>query len=195
MSFFGKKPMSQEEWENTLQGKRFMDKIHDISEKNIEKEKEWEKKADPARVVIYKNLKKIFPCFYIPFTLALFIGAWSESLLYIVLSELLLSLLALVLYYFPPRRAKNRSSFLFIPLAFVSAVICWISVLGMEFVERKVFKIERPDAVSAPAVSGKKDDGKANEVFDYEDFLKNNVIEDDDELYDKSSLPPEDSDD
>ena len=192
MRIFGKKYMTQEEWEETPHGKKFTEKMKAIAEENQRKKDEWEQNADPKRVAVYKRLKKISPCFYIPFALALFAGGVFGSLLYILLAEAFLSVTATVLYFVFPNEKEGRSSFLFIPLAFVAAVLCWATILSAQLVDGKFWKT---DAASEAKAASSKEESASGEYEGYEDFLKKNVLDDGDELYDHKAAAGESGDD
>lgn len=186
MSFF-KKPLSQEEWEETPHGKKFTDRMRKIAEENLEKKREWERNADPARVAVYKRLKKVFPCVYIPFTVALFLGVLCDFFLYILVTEAALALAGLALFFFPPKAViRHRTTFLFVPIAFVVALVCWLTVFSARVVESKVLgwgPAAETESESTDAVSSSGNDG----AIDYETFIRDKVIGNDGELYDKNT--------
>ena len=185
MRIFGKRYMTQDEWEETPHGKKFVEKMRQIAEENRRKHEEWEERADPRKLAVYRRLKKVFPCVYIPFALALFAGGFFNSLLYILITEAVISAIAVALYFVFPKEQEWRSSFLFVPLAFASAVICWGTILLVQGTGSRIFGGKATDA-EQPAVAVEEPAGESADgpYESYEDFLRDKVLDENEELYD-----------
>ncbi len=178
MGLFGKKWQSQEEWEETSVGKKFMDKIRAAKEETDRKQAEWEEKADPERVAQYKIWKKVFPCIYVPYSLLLIAGIKFGLWPWLLAAGVAGLVFTVVLFFYPPKNVRYRSVFLISALAIVcSVLIALVCSIGeiKEKIEQK--KLERQVAEQTL-----ESDEKSKE--EYESFLKNEVIDEGDELYD-----------
>ena len=183
MGFFKKKWQSQEEWENSSQGKKFMEKIRAAKEETDRRQREWEANVDPDRLVQYKAFKKIFAAIYIPYSILLCVGFKFGFWTWLLVIGAVGFIVTLLLFYFPPKNFRYRSMFLISSLAFVAsvliAVVCSISEIK-EIIDSKKYEKTNAEKTIENNEVNKNDDENylyEDDEFDDEHFIDSDTSE------------------
>lgn len=153
----------KQKWEDTDEGKDFMERYKASLEKRKLLKEEWERTTPPDKKEQVKLFQVIFPIFFLGYVAALFWGFKTNKELMVLACTCCISLISLVLFFIKPKFVKYPNCFMMPVIAFGCAAVIYV-YLGLEF----GFNYK---------TRGKELSMKEFENLDYSKFLADNKIE------------------
>ena len=176
----------KQKWEDTDEGKDFMERYKASLEKRKLLKEEWERTTPPDKKEQVKLFQVIFPIFFLGYVAALFWGFKTNKELMVLACTCCISLISLVLFFIKPKFVKYPNCFMMPVIAFGCAAVIYV-YLGFEFGfnyktrgKEKVdifYKKNETDEIERTLNERKELSIKEFENLDYSKFLADNKIE------------------
>lgn len=127
------KPSGQKtKWEDTDEGKSFVEKYKESLEKRKRMKEEWERTTPPEKKEQVKLFKIIVTAFILVYLAALFWGFKTNRELYVLLFEACISLISLIFFFIKPKFVKYPNCFM-MPVIALGCMLFMYIQLGTMF--------------------------------------------------------------
>lgn len=121
-----------QKWQETDEGKDFMEKYKTSLEKRKLLKEQWEQTTPPDKKEQVKLFQIIFPIFFLGYVVALYWGFKANKELYVLACECGLSLLSLILFFAKAKFIKYPNCFMMPVIAFGCTTFIYVC-LGLQY--------------------------------------------------------------
>lgn len=122
----------KQKFEDTEEGKEFIEKYKSSLEKRKLLNEEWERTTPPEKKAQVKLFKIIFPIFFFIYFAFLFWGFNTNKELYVLGVEFCISFVSLIFFFIKPKFVKYPNCFMMPVIAFGSMILFYV-YLGLDY--------------------------------------------------------------
>lgn len=186
------KPSGQKtKWEDTEEGKTFVEKYKESLEKRKCMKEEWERTTPPEKKEQVKLFKIIVTVFIFVYLVALFWGFKTNRELYVLLCEACISLLSLIFFFVKPKFVKYPNCFMMPVIALGCMLFMYIqlgTMFGFDMKNRGKENVdifyEKSEADEIKDILNEREELSKSDFdnLEYTRFLKDNGFETKNEL-------------